>query len=104
MELHTKAKNYYFVFSPDGGRYIYIYYSLPSPFIFECWYLVTLVDVLSASLPAWWPATPGDPQPVLGRDDPAGDGAGAQLPPQTGHGRVDDEGDEEHKDGEGGEE
>ena len=66
--------------------------------------LMTLEDILSTSLPAGGPPAPGDPQSVLGRDDPAGDGAGAELPPQTRHGRVDDEGDEEHEDGEGGEE
>ena len=66
--------------------------------------LVTLVYILGTSLSAGGPVTPGDPQSVLGRDDPAGDGAGAELPPQTRHGRVDDEGDEEHEDREGGEE
>ena len=65
---------------------------------------MALEYILSASLPAGGPATLGDPQPVLGGEDPAGDGAGAELPPQTRHGRVDDEGDEEHEDGEGGEE
>ena len=65
---------------------------------------MALEYILGTSLPAGGPPAPGDPQPVLGRHDPAGDGAGAELPPEAGHCRVDDEGDEEDKDGEGGEE
>ena len=45
---------------------------------------MTLVYILGTSLSAGGPPTPGDPQPVLGRDDPAGDGAGGQ----TGHSKL----------------
>ena len=65
---------------------------------------MALEYILGTSLPAGGPPAPGHPQSVLGRDHPAGDGLGAQLPPEAGHGGVDDEGYEEHEDGEGGEE